>query len=302
VKGVAELSVIIPHYEDVNNLARCLEALNRQTLPRDKWELIISDNGSKCREEIEAVAKAAGAILVFASDRGAGPARNSGVDAASGEIFAFTDADCVPESRWLEEGLRALSKADFVGGEVRVSVALPWSVTAVEAFELVFAFDNEGYVTRKGFTVTANLFCSKTVFDKVGKFRVGVSEDLEWSHRATGLGYHIGYAPSAVVVHPARRSWSDLKRKWDRITLESFLLLREKPYGTARWLLRSLVLVPSALVHTPRLLTSKKISGVRLKFFATLILYRIRLRRFYMSIKLLLIPRASAAANGAARP
>ncbi len=46
----------------------------------------------------------------------------------------------------------------------------PARPTPAEAFELVFAFDNESYVRKKGFTVSANLFCTRAVFDRVGGF------------------------------------------------------------------------------------------------------------------------------------
>ena len=66
--------------------------------------------------------------------------------------------------------------------------------SGAEAFECVFAFDNRAYVLDKGFTVTANLFCSRALFEDVGPFLTGVSEDLEWCMRARSKGYRIGYA------------------------------------------------------------------------------------------------------------
>src|SRR3546814_15933384 len=80
-------------------------------------------------------------------------------------------------------------------------------LTSAEAFEKVFAFDNEDYVRSKGFSVTANLFCRRADFEIVGPFRTELSEDKEWCHRAIAKGFSIGYAAAAVVAHTPRRNW-----------------------------------------------------------------------------------------------
>ncbi|MGH6782495.1 MAG: glycosyltransferase, partial [Sphingomonadaceae bacterium] len=175
------VSVIVPHYDDLASLDRCLSALRGQTYPAERFEIIVADNMSPIGAK--AVAQIIGdrGRLVSVAERGAGPARNGGVAAACGEVYAFTDSDCIPASEWLAEGVSALDRSDFVGGGMRVLVNDAEHVTAAEALELVFAFDNQAYVERKGFTVTANLFCPAAVFAEVGGFRVGVSEDIEWS-------------------------------------------------------------------------------------------------------------------------
>lgn len=286
-----KISVVIPHYRDVVNLKICLAALAAQSFPRDQVEIIVADNGSPEAEAVRAAT--AGARLVIAQERGAGPARNAGAAAARGEVLAFIDSDCVPEPRWLAEGILALSHFDFVGGKVNVLIADPHAMTAVEAFEKVFAFDNEAYVTKKGFTGSGNLFCPRALFEKVGGFRAGVSEDVEWSHRATGNGLRLGFAAKAAVGHPARRTWPELAAKWKRLTLEAYLLAAEKRGWKLRWLLRSLLLPPSALAHTPRILRHPSLSTGR-KLAATRILFAIRFWRFCESLRLLIFSKRPA--------
>lgn len=282
-----KISVVIPHYRDVENLKVCLRALEAQSCPRDSFEVIVADNGSP---EAAAVEAATGqARLVIAQERGAGPARNAGAAAARGDILAFIDSDCVPEPQWLAEGVQALSRFDFIGGRVKVLIADPRRMTAVEAFEKVFAFDNEAYVTKKGFTGSGNLFCPRALFEKVGGFRAGVSEDVEWSHRATGMGLRLGFAANATVGHPARRTWPELIAKWKRLTLEAYLLAAEKGGGKPRWFLRSLLLPASALAHAPRILRDPSLSMGR-KLAALRVLFAIRCWRFCECLRLLLIP------------
>lgn len=274
------ISVVVPHYNDLAGLSRCLDALDQQSLPRDQFEVVVADNRSPV--DPAALARLVGdrARLVAVAEKGAGPNRNGGVASSTGTILAFIDSDCVAEPHWLEEGVKALDQYDFVGGRVTVLVDDPAGMTPVEAFETVFAFDFADYIARKGFTGSGNMFVSRGVFDKVGGFRPGVSEDMEWSHRATSLGFRLGYAPLAVVAHPARRSWDDLMRKWQRLHGEMFLLASERPGGRLRWLARTLAMPASALAHTPRVLRSRELPDRRARLLALQTLYRLRWWRF----------------------
>ena len=219
---MAHVSVIVPHFDDLARLGTCLAALDAQDF-RDV-EVIVADNGSPSGEAAVAAVIEGRATLVIAVERGAGAARNAGVAAASGQILVFTDADCIPDPGWLAAGVAALDHADLVGGAMVVSVADEAAPTPIEAFERVFAFDNRAYVA-KGFSVTANLFTRRDVFDAIGGFRANVSEDADWCLRARDAGYRIAYAADAIVAHPARRTWPELTRKWDRLVRESAALM-----------------------------------------------------------------------------
>lgn len=271
------ISVIVPHYQDLANLDLCLAALGAQTLA--PLEIVVADNGSPAGEAAVLKAIAGRARLVLAPQRGAGAARNAAVAAARGEILAFTDADCRPQSGWLAAGVERLKSCDLAGGQMIVLSQDPASRTGPEAFETIFAFRNEDYVTRKNFTVTANLFCSRRVFEAVGPFDVtGVSEDAEWCLRARDRGFVIGYAPEAVVGHPARRTWDELTRKWRRLDEETFALERNRGAPRAAWWLRCLGLPVSALIHTPKALTARGLTA-RERVAATGVLWRLRFWR-----------------------
>jgi GT2 family glycosyltransferase len=277
---IPSVSVIVPHYADLARLDLCLAALDRQRYPRELVEVIVADNGSPGGEDEVARVIAGRARLVVVNERGAGPARIGGAAIACGEVLAFTDSDCVPDPDWIAAGVTALRDCDYAGGQMKVLVERAPDMSSVEAFETVFAFDNKTYVTRKGFTVTANLFCRRAIFAAVGGFSVGISEDIDWSHRARDAGYRIGYAEHAVVGHPARRNWSELEKKWRRINEEMYALAARRPGGEALWLARTLVLPLSALAHTPRPLFDKRLHGFGQRLAALGVLYRLRLWRF----------------------
>ena len=280
------ISVIVPHYQDLVSLDLCLAALQAQTLA--PHEIIVADNASPVGADAVAKAIAGRARLVVVSEKGAGPARNGGVAAATGDVLAFTDCDCQPEADWLRRGVEALTQWDLVGGRMVVLVDDPEHMTPTEAFEAVFAFNNERYVHRKGFTVTANLLCRREVFQAVGGFGVGVSEDVEWCRRAVGKGFKLGYADEAVVGHPARRTWPELLAKWRRTNREGFLLSASKPLGVARFVARSLLLPVSILVHAPVILRSKALKRREDRRGALSILIRLRMWRLAHSLQLAL--------------
>lgn len=273
-----DVSVIVPHYNDLARLSQCLAALESQTgLGETSFEIIVADNNSPvAKEELEATI-AGRARLVIECEKGAGPARNAGVRAARGDRLAFTDSDCLPEPGWLAAGLRALEEADLVGGRMRVTVEDEAHVNGVEGLEKVFAFDNEAYVKHKGFTVTANLFCRADTFAKVGPFKTEVSEDLEWCHRARSKGYRLVYAPDAVVGHPARANWHELKVKWRRINRETYASNRRSGRGLAYWLGRTWLLPASIIPHAFKAARSPELCGFksRGRTVATLILHRL---------------------------
>lgn len=276
------VSVIIPHYNDPAALEICLAAIEAQSFSKP-FEVIVADNNSPCGLEAVNAAVRGRAKVVVVTEPGAGPARNGGVAASQGELLAFTDCDCIPHPEWLEEGLTALEHADLVGGAMVVLVDRDKGVTQAEAFEAAFAFDNRAYVERKHFTVTANLFVRRSDFDLVGGFRVGVSEDQEWCLRARSKGLGIIYAPRAVVGHPARRTWSELVRKWRRIVAEQYGIALEQPRGRLRWLFKAWLLPLSIAPHVVVVLGTRKLQSPRERLLALIGLVRMRLWRMVES-------------------
>lgn len=268
-------AIIIPHYNDVGRLRTCLDAL--MPLP-EEVECVVIDNGST--EDLSPVrARHKDLRIVTESLKGAALARNRGVVETSAPLLFFLDSDCIPAADWVETALRLAETDDIIGGRITVFDETPPPRTGAQGFEAVFAFDNESYVRDKGFSVTANLLTRRDVFDKVGPFRAGLSEDLDWCHRARDAGFGIRYAPELSVAHPSRGDWSALKRKWRRLTEEGFALLERGLRGRLIWAGKALAMPLSALAHTPRVLGSTALDGwgERLRTLGTL--YRLRLLR-----------------------
>lgn len=277
-----QVSVVIPHYDDLAALDRCLAALSRQSFPRERTEIIVSDNAS-LPEPVLSAAIAGRARLVVEPVKGAGPARNRGVAAAQGDVLAFIDSDCVAGPQWLEAGLAALEDADLVGGRVTVfsDAERP---TGADLFEQLFAFDFKTYIEKKGFTGAGNLFCRKATFEAVGGFQNEVSEDLEWSRRAVAMGLRLRYCHEAVVAHPSRPDWAALRDKWKRMTREEYLTRRQAGRGRASWLARQVLVAASPLPHSVRVLRAPFSPGKKLRALGAL--WRIRWWRVGEAVRL----------------
>ncbi len=276
--GTPLVSVVIPHFNSLDSLKSCVSRLDKQTFRRDRFEIIVADNNSRCG--IDAVRQAVPAAKVIqAKEQGAGPARNAGVAGSRGSILAFIDADCVPDRDWIEKGVAGIQAYDFIGGRVVVTCEDPRKPNPVEAFEIVFAFDFERYINQVGFTGTGNMFVWRKVFDAVGPFGSGLAEDMDWSFRARAKSFRLGYVADAIVEHPARKSWSELRARWQRMIGEEYLLYRERPFFLLKWLMRASLMPISILPHAYRILTSSRLPNFRSRAGGVQVLARLRLWR-----------------------
>jgi GT2 family glycosyltransferase len=286
--GANELfaSVVVPHYNDKVRLAACLASLEEQTFPRERYEIIVTDNGTP--GGIADMARRFSRVRFVEEERkGAAHARNAAIAVAGSPAFAFIDSDCLADPAWLEEGLRALEHADLVGGAIELSVRDRAAPTSVEVFEMMFAFRQQQYIEKQKFAVTANLFAKRMVFDAIGGFRHGLPEDRDWCRRAVAAGYAIRFAPKARVSHPARHDWSELVAKWDRLVSEKYNAMRPQPLFAPRWVILALLTGVSILPHSVRLLLGGKNIGWRRRLAAVTVLTRIRLWRTWRMLALL---------------
>lgn len=270
-----QYAIIIPHYNDVVRLKRCLSALVEQL--DDRAELVVVDNSST--DDLEPVRSAFPSVpLVTEAEKGAAAARNRGVAETTAPLLFFLDADCVPAGDWFAVACAAVTEQTVIGGAIDVFHETSPPLSGAQAFETVFAFNQKNYVQHKGFSVTANLLTTRAVFERTGPFRPGVSEDLDWCHRATAAGYTLDYAPALQVGHPSRGDWAALKRKWRRLTEEAFGLQPIGTRGRLLWARRALMMAASPLVHLRTVVSHTGLS-VGEKIRATAMLFGMRWMR-----------------------
>ena len=268
-----EGAVIIPHYNDVARLVRCLDALNRDDLPYPT-EIVVVDNAST--EDLAPVRSRHPDIrILIETERGAAAARNAGVAATTAPRIFLLDCDCVPAPDWIAVAYEVIEGQDIVGGAMHVFDETAPPRSGAEAFETVFAFDQKSYIEHKQFAVTANLLTWRHVWDAVGPLRSGLSEDFEWCKRAAAKGYRLVYEPRLAVGHPSRSDWPALRKKWLRLTRESYGLTTDAPGRRLRWAARAVAVFLSPAIHAWQVMSSPKLAAIeRRRGLATLIRQR----------------------------
>lgn len=212
------VSVVVPVRDDAKRLPYCLTALEDQHYPKHRYEVVVVDDGSEA-----SVAPLMGAFrqarLIVQPGRGPAAARNAGVREARGELIAFTDSDCIPEPSWLLRAVTALhrSKADLVGGRVRLHVERPAAPSAVELYEIAVFAAQPRFIEQLHFAATANVLVRRSVVERVAFdeacFPHASGEDMDWGARLHEGGFTQCYADEVEVLHPARRSLLALLRK-----------------------------------------------------------------------------------------
>lgn len=210
-------SIIIPVFNDQDGITRLLGSLRGQTLK--DFEVIVVDNGSSPPIQLSNLDDL-DVILLHCPIPGSYAARNFGALAARGSILVFTDADCVAAPCWLDAGITALEQTGTeaaIGGEVRLSPPAPRTGTGL--YQFLVGFQQKRNIENKGFSVTANLFCTREQFKHIGPFdtRLLSGGDLEWGRRAMRAGVPTLFCPEAVVTTAPRISLAGAIRQARRV-------------------------------------------------------------------------------------
>jgi glycosyltransferase involved in cell wall biosynthesis len=181
------ISVIIPTFNEEENIAQCLVSLSHQTLPRSKYEIIVVDGGSE--DDTCGIAKKYADQVFVQTSKKVGGARNDGVMAAKGEIIATTDADCILPSSWIGRIAEDFKKP----GVVQIyGPVYPIEEGIGNQFSLFLAntFSRIGYYSRIFYyTLGCNTAFRKEAFTKAGMYRcIDAGDDLEIAMRLKDEG------------------------------------------------------------------------------------------------------------------
>lgn len=212
--ALPSFSVVVPTYRRPERLADCLRSLAALDYPRDRFEVVVVDDGSGT----PVVTPSLPVELTVLTPAHAGPAaaRNLGAARARGDYIAFTDDDCVAEAGWLRGLAAPLAEAPHhaVGG--RTLNALPENpYSSATQLLLDFLYEWSGKSGRGAFFASNNLAVPTRLFRARGGFDTGfplaAGEDREFCDRWARLGGGLIYAPGAVIHHghhlTLRRYW-----------------------------------------------------------------------------------------------
>ena len=225
-------SVVVPTYRRPDLLARCLTVLIQQNADPATYEIIVVDDAAceETRQQVEClasrVASCGGPQLryVAVTERhGPAVARNTGWRAAQGEIIAFTDDDCIPDSCWLRSGIAA-----FVEGVIGVSGKVIVPLSGIPT-------DYERNAARLAYSefVTANCFYRRDVLEAVGgfdeRFTMAWREDSDLFFRLLEEDGKLLFVPEAMVLHPVRPAPWGISLRQQRKSMFNALLYKKHP-------------------------------------------------------------------------
>lgn len=286
------LSVIIPHLNDPDGLAHCLDVLDRERGDVPGLEVIVVDNGSK--ELPRELVAAHGAQLLEEATPGPGPARTTGAEAAKAPYLAFIDSDCFAEPGWAKAIVDHFAKPDgtpVIGGDVSIAWRNPERPDMIEAFEAVYNYRQKMYIEKQNFSGTGNLAMPAEVFADVGGFAgINVAEDRDWGQRAAAKGYGVSYVDAMSVTTPARENFAGSFKKIDRMVAHDFTILPETLKSKIMWLVKGLAMFASPIWETLRIARSNRINGLRTRLLSLLGLIRIRWYRGTRMLSLFFAP------------
>jgi len=182
-------------------IGRCLESLAAMDFSRDRFEVLVVDNGSRDKTLVIAESfqdRLSLRILQKANVR-ISALRNLGARAASGDVLAFLDADCLAPEDWLDRILE-LAPTDGVG-VLGAHYLLPEDSTWVgRTWHRYQEAPKSGEVSH---VPAGDLIMRREDFLRLGGFdeTIQTNEDYELCERARKSGMQVRAFPGIGVVH-----------------------------------------------------------------------------------------------------
>jgi GT2 family glycosyltransferase len=199
-------SIIIATYNRPRELCGCLETLKLLDYPRDRFEIIVVDDGSHV--PLEALLKPfhqhIQIKLIRQANAGCGAARNAGARHACGKYLAFTDDDCAHSPDWLKTlaALFAQKQDAMIGGR---TINLLNDNPYAAASQLIMDYLLNHYNARPERACYLNsIAVPAEAFNALGGFDASFfmsAEDRDFCDRWLSAGNRIIYAPEMLIFH-----------------------------------------------------------------------------------------------------
>ena len=195
-----KISIVIPAFNEAGLLAATLQCVNaaRTAFADRGWdsELIVCDNNST--DATAAIARAAGATVVFEAVNQIARARNTGAAAASGEWLLFIDADSHPSAELFADVAEQIKSGRCLAGGSTLKYDGQHRVA-------IFATAVWNFLSRwRRWLAGSFIFCDAAAFRKIGGFsaELFVAEELDLSQRLRELARVTGRKLVILHRHP----------------------------------------------------------------------------------------------------
>lgn len=209
--GPGTLSLVVPTFERRARILALLEALDRQTLPPSRFEVVVSIDGSNdgTREAIEKLRPPFALQALWQTRRGRAAALNAGIARATGDLLVLLDDDMEPLPSFLQAHQRAHAGQDRLG--VMGAVPAVLNPTAGPAARYIAAKFNGHLLNlarpERPLELTdfysGNFSIARSILSEVGGFDEAFdeygNEDLELSFRLASAGVRLIYNAEATA-------------------------------------------------------------------------------------------------------
>lgn len=210
------ISVIIPTYNEAENLLECLNSLKRQKFK--DFEVVVVDDGSSdnTKSLLENLVRVGSNFKYkLQNHKGAGAARNLGSKMAKGQILVFVDADMTFDEDFLSFLTKPIIEKESKGTFSSQEFVANWENVWAKCWNI-----NEGWEEKrrhpKNYPDKQAVFRAilKSEFEKVGGFTAGGYDD-DWS-LSRKLGYMADAAKGAIFYHKNPSSLGEIfnHAKW----------------------------------------------------------------------------------------
>ncbi len=238
------VSVVIPAYNEENNIVKTLQSLRNQTYPKDRYEVIVVDNSST--DKTAEVAKKAGAKVVNEPQKGVQFARQAGFEAAKGEFIASTDSDDFLPPDWIAKMSKRMAQNSSLvafGGWIRHESGDGFAKFIINNLSPSFIKLYEK-ASLKPFLIAQNFIIRKSAFQKTEGFKnfPGYCEDMNLARRLKKIG---------KVEFNTSRKWTVVAspRRWEKGFLKG---MRSYILNGITWLLFGTVIVKTLETERPQ--------------------------------------------------
>ncbi len=229
------ISVIIPCHNAAETLGGTLEALKHQTVSWKRLDVIVSDDGSD-DGSTEIAEKYGVRVIRGTSRKGPAAARNRGWAEAKGEIVLFTDADCIPQSDWVEYMIEPFCDPEVMGVKGSYLTKQRELTARFVQYEYEDKYKRMAAFKEIDFIDTYSAGFRRFLLEETGGFDEsfpGASvEDQEFSFRVWEKGYKMVFQPHARVYHRHASTLKDYLKKKFRIGYWKVKLLLSHPQKT----------------------------------------------------------------------
>ncbi|MGH7820480.1 MAG: glycosyltransferase, partial [Candidatus Binatia bacterium] len=235
-----KVSVVICSYDAERTIDACLDSL--LDLDYRPLEVIVVDDGSTDRT-LE-IARRYPFRVIHQENRGLSAARNAGIEAATGDIVAFTDSDCVVDPQWLSYLVGAMERNGWAaaGGPnlpPAEAETVASCVAAAPGGPTHVLVDDEIAEHVPG----CNMAFRRDALLEVGGFDpryTAAGDDVDLCWRLQDEGCAIGFSPAAMVWHFRRNTVRAYLRQQRGYGKAEAMLYEKHPhrfnsFGQSRW-------------------------------------------------------------------